>query len=635
MKRWSAAVGAALLALLPNIGVVALTVSAFLRRDLPRDRWVWAAVLAAPLLLPVPFQLLGGQPAWEPLVQALVVALMVVVCAGERRALAAGLAAGLALLVGVGFLTQGYRAQLLTPDSSSMAAQIRGTSHLGPRSMYWSTAKEWRIDHGVEAVQIEFDLRLAEGTPGTDWYRYHPEITIEPCGSSAGRPGGCSRVSVPESPEAGLPLNLSRELDTGEALGGRTFRLSASLRSETKQSTWGCDGLVLQENGGSFRGQCQPVVLDDTWTEYQAEWDVPEEVAGSELRVLLSNITSDFEVAGVGVEELRDGEWHALGPLEPFGLQVSVRNPGTSRQDVKAKTFMPTQEWKRQRAVLDTSGLLEEGVLRLNFQTEGLIGLAVRDLSVRPSGSERELVPLNEQRWSLGYGQPNLLGHSAATAGAAIAVLAAAPAVQGLGLVAALVLVLQSGSRAALVALVAFVALFVLAGRGRRLKIVLPLAAAAAVLGVVVFAPQIAERFLSFQDGNSVPRSEIRSTAVAVLEQRPLLGLGAQSFRSFWAEENAGWANVAPSHAHNFVLQLAARYGIPGLLAGSAFLLLLARYAWQRRRVRGLLLLVPVLVMNFFDFTLFFPGVLATLLLGIQGRSERTEMQATNAEHAG
>src|SRR5690606_30320346 len=135
----------------------------------------------------------------------------------------------------------------------------------------------------------------------------------------------------------------------------RMFRMAATLRSNSELSTSGCDGLVLQENGGRYRGECQPVTLSPQWSEYTLNWTVPEGVTGSELRVLVSNIRGDYEIASVLVEEwLADG-WRLIGPLEPAGLQIGVRSPDADRAGTATHTLIPTSSWERHRVILNSS----------------------------------------------------------------------------------------------------------------------------------------------------------------------------------------------------------------------------------------------------------------------------------------
>lgn len=622
VRGWLALVGSAALALQPLLGLLLLGVAAVVPRGLRWQRLRWAALLAAPLLLPVPFQLLAGQPVGWLLYQALVVLLMVVVCAGPWKQVERGLLVGIVGLVVIGSLTLEARSRLLVADGAGLLTPFLGVSTLGPRDMYWSVAKEWRAEEGAEAVRLVLDLRLAGGAPGTDWYRYHPLIEIAPCAEAAQAP--CSRVSMPDGvEEASGRLVVSRELDTGAPLAGRTFRVRARLRSGEGQTTSGCSGMVLRDNGGRLQGACAPVALTPGWREHTLEWSVPDEPLGTELRVDLSGITGTFEVADVVLEERLPGGWRELGPLEPAGLQVAVRGPGASRRDVPAHTLLPTPEWRRHSVELATRGQVADGVVRVTFLLEGAVGVEVRNLELYALGGDRALEPLTEKRWVLGFGQANLLGHSAAVIGGGIALLGSSVTARALGLLAALVLVVQSGSRTALLALLVVVATLVfglLRGRA-RLALVGAVAVGAALL--LATAPGALDRFFTFSDGNNATRGQIWSVAVDALRERPLLGLGDEGFGERWVATGAGWSNTAPSHAHNFVLQLASGYGVPGAVAAVGFLVSLACLAWRRTRWRGLALLLAVLVLNTFDFTLFFSGVLGPLLLITEaGRSE-------------
>jgi len=486
--------------------------------------------------------------------------------------------------------------------------------------MYWSAAKEWAVDPATEAVAVEFDLRLVGGEPGVDWYRYHPEIVVEPCDGGV---AACSRIDYPSLSAGGGALNLSREFDTGKPLAGRTFRASARLRADTIGSTTGCRGIVLQENGGRFRGACLPVTLSPEWREHVIEWTAPEEVTMSELRVLLNDVGIDLEIADLTVEELVEDGWRGLGHLEPVGLQLTVRSAGVGRREAEAVTVVPGPERERHRVELATVGLVDGGTLRLDFQVEGHVALEIGDLRVESlTDGTAEPVPVTGGRWSLWFPQPNLLGHSAATAGTVLAVVGGPATWRAVGLAAAVALVAQSGSRAALAALlVALLALAAASGPWRyRSALLVALVVAAAL--VAAAGAGTSARFVSLVDGNVVGRTEIWATALEALAERPFLGVGEGGFSSFWVGATGGWPNVAPVHAHNLVLHLGAEYGWPGVVAAIGFLAVLVTYCWRRLRWRGVALFASLLILNVLDMTMFFPGVLSTALLALQARPD-------------
>lgn len=613
MKRLFTALGSALLVIHPNLGVLVLGSGAFVERALPKQLLWWGAALAAPLLIPVPFQLLAGQAVSWVLLQALSVAVFVIISVGRRKYVAAGLLTGLVGLVAVGFGTASKRAEVIDGHSPNLVAQFRGISVLNPRSMYWSVSKEWEAEEALNGVILELDLRLSQGMPGNDWYRYHPKILVVPCEESV--TSNCSLVTVPKIVDSDGVLMISRELDTGAPLGGRTFRLSANLRSDMAQVTFGCNGIRLQDNGGKSDGECAPVSLTPDWEQYSIDWTAPPNLQGTELRVVVSNIMGMFEIADVVVEERTSVGWQRLGPMEPLGLQLGVRSAGVGRRDVPAHTLVPTLGWERHTVYLDTEGHVSEGIFRLNFLVEGNVGVEIRNLVAFPVGGGQELRPIAEQRWELGYGQPNLLGHSAVIMGSGVALLGQSLLMRSVGFLAAGVLVLQSGSRTALLALLLVTVLLMFAARSRWLGIALICALGISGIALLAANPETALRFLTLSDGNNATRSEIWSVAIDVFRERPLTGLGAVPFSENWVDNGYGWSNTAPTHAHNFVLQLGSSYGIPGLVASIGFLAVLARLCWMRMRWLGMLLIAAVLLLNTFDFTLVFPGVLSGLLL--------------------
>lgn len=614
MNRWLTAAGSALLVLHPNYGLGVLALATLVGRSLPIDRMGWGLALGIPLLIPVPFQFLAGQSVSWLVVQALAVMLLCVISAGTRKYVGLGLLVGLLSLVVLGLVTADSRASTFVGQNPNPIAQFRGISELGPRSMYWSVAKEWRTEGSVDAVELVFDVRTVEGVPGRDWYRYDPRISITSCDGFVG--SSCSQVNVPTSVDtADGTLMISRELDTGTPLAGRKLRLSAELRSDIEQTTSGCDGISLQDGAGRYRTECLPIALSPEWSPYIVDWTVPPDIDDTELRAVISNVTGQFEVANVLVEEWSNGGWQRLGPLEPTGLQVGVRSPGVGRRDVPAHTVLPTTEWERHRVQLDTAGHVVDGVLRVNFLIEGMLGLEIRHLKAYPLGGVEAFDAVSESRWELGYGQPNYLGHSAVLMGAGVALLGSSFLVRSGGILAASVLVLGSGSRAALLALVLVAVLLLVLVRNRWVGGAFLCLIGIAGVVLLVVSPETAQRFSIFVDGNNATRSEIWSVAVNAVRDEPILGLGGEGFHDYWVDNGKGWSNTAPTHAHNFLLQLASFYGVPGLVAAGVFLVVLGRLSWVRMRWRGLILVAAVLLLNTFDFTLLLPGVLGTLLL--------------------
>ena len=76
-------------------------------------------------------------------------------------------------------------------------------------------------------------------------------------------------------------------------------------------------------------------------------------------------------------------------------------------------------------------------------------------------------------------------------------------------------------------------------------------------------------------------------------------------------------AGTAVTHAHNVWLEFAAAYGVLGLASVTALTLGLLALAWRGGGARALAFVVGVLVMNVFDTTLVYAGVLFPLFLAL------------------
>ena len=134
-----------------------------------------------------------------------------------------------------------------------------------------------------------------------------------------------------------------------------------------------------------------------------------------------------------------------------------------------------------------------------------------------------------------------------------------------------------------------------------------------------------------FANRTGTSRLEIWQVAGGALLEHPWKGIGQAEFSDYWRGAYRGNSQELVTHAHNLWLEFAALYGFPGLVAilwlTGGFLAL----AWRWGRWRGLALVVPVFIMNIFDTTFFYSGVLFPLLLGINAlRTEQSDaLQAT------
>lgn len=106
----------------------------------------------------------------------------------------------------------------------------------------------------------------------------------------------------------------------------------------------------------------------------------------------------------------------------------------------------------------------------------------------------------------------------------------------------------------------------------------------------------------------------------AVLEHP--FGLGQGKFPKYFEQHVGTVPHDAIQHAHNFWLELAARYGFLGLIAAVWISLGLLFVAWRRACWRGLTLVMLLLLLNITDNTMLYQGVFCPLILTLNALFE-------------
>lgn len=310
-------------------------------------------------------------------------------------------------------------------------------------------------------------------------------------------------------------------------------------------------------------------------------------------------------------------------PAVTASVSVDLPDADSALGQSSRTRFTATPDWSESSlefSAPELKGLADvRTVLRIPLGST----LELRNLRFVEAGSGARAAPVNPfPRQELWFGHPNLLGHSAALGGLAFAAFPGALAVSGAGLLASLYVVLSSGSRAALAALLigAFV-LFTLRARrahGARWRATALVTAVVALL-VAGYVMVIGG---ARADNGQVPRTLIVETAVDAMMSRPLAGLGpdASAFEDFWRARN-GPPAAPVTHAHNWWLQNGVTHGLPGLAAGVWLFVCLAVIAWRSSRWPGLVLVACIGLLQLVDTTLLTWGVLlpSTLMLNTLG----------------
>ena len=475
----------------------------------------------------------------------------------------------------------------------------------------WS--RFWSIPPHRQGLRIDLEARLEVGQPGSEWHLFSPEFVLE-YHSDEGTP--FTRVHTP----AGGGSQITRRINTEAPIAGRTFRARLELRAPEALSTTGCQGILLREVRGGYLGECLAVDLTPVWQPFELVWTPPAEAQSPIIRIELRIPSIWYDVRRVSLEEYVAGEWLPIEPLEPTGVWFSLALPGVERAFWPSRGFIPTDTWQTYSLDFSTARLEGLGHLRTEVRVEDGLSVAVRNVRVATLSGEATTPLPSPPRQQLWYGDQNLAGHSMAVAGL---VLVSAAQSGGLGLVGALVsltAVFFTASRAAWLALLVGLP-WLLWWACRPAQRGWVFGALIVMIGAVLaaFGTDALGRLQVWQlaEGNTVPRTEIWGFAWDTLTAQPFAGVGEQGFVSAWQAQHPDDRREVPTHAHNLWLQFGAAYGVPGLLAAlwlSAGLLVIA---WRWGRWRGLGLVVPVLMMQVFDYTLFYAGVLFPLILGL------------------
>jgi len=582
-----------------------------------RRTLLWGVVLLASVLPLLLYGLLFGVSAGLlALIGQLALAFVVGLVRLPPRVLSRGLLALLALLL-VGALVERGLSKYVW-QTSDKAGLVNTLSRLHRDTVSTYGFRSWAAPEGERAT-FSFEVRLLAGKPGWDWFRSERGFHLEPRREAE---GDFTRVHPPPDGKG----YVMRTFDLGEPIGGRRFRVLLDLRDpngparspererevaadpiESGKPVGGtrCRGISLQawsEGGG---GRCLPVTLDAEWQRYSLSWRVPEGVTSSVVRVVLSDFGRTFDVRRVKFYMGGRG----LGPLLPQAAYAQVA--WAERPEAQSGyPFIPTPEWQRHSLEVHKGmGHGDDRITASLYTAQGLT-LETRGVALTgPSGVPAAPAP-SSTRQTILFGDPNLAGHTLAALGLALlSVTRSLPVGLG-GALLTFVGVALTGSRAAWLG-VAVGLPWLLLLVPRRKRWLFTALGLGAFVGLV-FWEAGAARLFSIREVTA--RTDIWGAAWRVVQGSPLRGLGEESFAAYWARLYGG---EAVQHAHNFWLELAAAYGVFGLAAALLLTAGLAVLAWRWGGHRGLALVAAVLVMNVFDTTLLYGGVLFPLVLAL------------------
>jgi Undecaprenyl-phosphate galactose phosphotransferase WbaP len=131
-------------------------------------------------------------------------------------------------------------------------------------------------------------------------------------------------------------------------------------------------------------------------------------------------------------------------------------------------------------------------------------------------------------------------------------------------------------------------------------------------MGPTPYSPGPATKGLSL----GIARLPYWQAAWQGISERPLLGWGQDSFPEYYRLNwpDRGRLHNIPAHVHNFFLHILFERGLVGLLGLIIFLIALAHVAIRRGDAAFLIVFAAIMLLNVFDSTLFYGGVIYPLV---------------------
>jgi hypothetical protein len=557
--------------------------------------------------------------------QVLALVLAGVVLSISRKLLARGLLVLLAVFMGAAVFQRVGATYVWSSAWDLASFRDIFQAALGP-TMVGGTAprqvhRSWTLAPGTSDLLLTLALRWKGGTPGWDWNTSTQQENLQPVFEG-------DEVFTRFAPKGNNPF-IYRGINTGEPIAGHTFRARLELRAVGDQGQKLCGGIFLSERGARHLKR-KDVCLTNTWKSYEVAWTPPDEAQLPTIDVILNRFHDGvLDIRRVTLEELKGRRWQLLNPLSPVGVGVilSWSDSGSwlqrkNQASTRELQIIPSRTWRRYQLHVSSKDLVKAHRVRAIVIAERGTAVEVKQASLvtsTPNTSDPHPVPtFPSHRQKLWFSHPNLAGHTFATVGLALLSAIGSVWIGLIGIVLTLVGIFFTGSRAAwLAALIGLPwLLWLICRRRERWRIFSLLALGAAAFFLFFGADTLGRlRLLNTGDIDSVTRPEIWQTAWHAFTGHFWTGIGAQNFTAYWHAQHPDAAAV--THAHNLWLQFAASYGIFGLLAILWLTGGFVTLAWRWGRWRGLALVIPVLVMQLFDYTFFYAGVLFPLILGM------------------
>ena len=485
--------------------------------------------------------------------------------------------------------------------------------------------RSWDLADTRHGVTLHVQLRRDAGSPGWDWNSSTQAQNLHPVSSDQG-------TWTRFTPTGRNPF-IYRGFDLGRGIAEVTFHASVSLRSE---GTPHCGRLYLAERGARHRKGLD-ICPGREWTTYDLNWAAPSTAIGNEIDVILN----DFHGGALDIRDptlaMRQGRvWAPLAPLSPEGVAISLSwGPGAPWAPDPSRTrtvqVLPTQSWTSYTIDVPRTDLENVPRIWARLQPERGLVISARHTSLTASapasGPLRTTALSRPGRERLWFGAFNLAGTRDPSRRAG-----------------------PRGRHGLLGHRIDRRTPRRVRDRGygvtrcfRRWPDRLPVAAVVPARTAIPEAVRGHSRWIGCHPcpGRQIPsawtdpswsagapsdpvsRQAIWRVAWEAFRERPWTGIGgSDNFAKYWHAHEPQGLHLVVNHAHNLYLQYGAAYGTFGLIAVLGLTVGLVALSWRWGRWKGLALIVPVLVLQLVDVTLFYTAVLVPLILGLNALRE-------------
>lgn len=489
-----------------------------------------------------------------------------------------------------------------------------------------ANVRTWQLSTEVSSVSLQFNAQLLDKAAfGWDWLRSSSAYQLSPVQEGETL---YTHIISPSITNA----SLRKSYDLGYATGGHTLKASLAMRSDNAIAEQGCRGIMLisgfQDIGNTGK-KCLTVDMTQAWQTYELIWTVPEQVTSSQVHIALTNLAGyTFDVKDTALFLWQDGIWKPLAPLIPDSPYISIakRNPDGNLQQIAYRGFYAQQENTAFSLPFSFAKPLSDIFVQVHTGEDERgrsRSIKLENFQIITSGvshKAKHLFDPWELRQSFVFPHANLAGHSIATILLALLVIRPRSPSTLLSSLLALALIWMTGSRTAwLIALTSCSLIYTIPSSEnlktkRRVHYLLALLLVLSLSAILLLGSDYLGRLTTLDQQSQATRQAIWQASWQRFLTFPLLG--SPISESLYINATVPNSETI-GHAHNLWLEFAVRYGFLGLLAITWLSSSLLYGAWRWGRGYGLILVVAILIMNIFDYSFFYIGVFAPLILGL------------------